>query len=139
MHLTRRLLALVAVATLASCGSEKDPPSSPLTGSQIVAEGITIDVDTERLVIRNTSAERVRFAVLERVFVEQTLALWCFGSDECGTAIEAGRSATVRLAEIDGYSASAKELKVFWWPLRPDVPPDQKHQFLREVVVKIRD
>jgi hypothetical protein len=104
-----------------------------------VAEGITINVVADRLVIRNTSAERVRFAALERVFVENALALWCFGSDDCGTALDAGQSASLRLADIDGFDASAKEVKVFWWPYRPDVPPDQKHQFLRAVVVKVRD
>jgi hypothetical protein len=81
----------------------------------------------------------VRFAALERVFVEQTLALWCFGSDDCGTAIDAGHSVSVRLSDVDGYTATSKEIKVFWWPLRPDVPPDQKFQYLRAVVVQVRD
>jgi hypothetical protein len=139
MRLKLRLITFVAVANLAACGNEKSSPSSPLAGSQIVAEGITINVDRDRLVIRNTSAERVRFAALERVFVEQMLALWCFGSDECGTAIDAGQTAAVRLADVDGFSATSKEVKVFWWPFRPNVPADQKHQLLREVVVKIRD
>jgi hypothetical protein len=134
-----RPIVIAVAVSLTACGGKEGPPTSPLTPTQIVAEGITIDVVNERLVLRNTSAERIRFGALERVYFETLLASWCFGTDDCGSGLDAGQTASLQLSDIGGYTPAATELTVFWWPVRPDVPPDERHQLLRQVVIRVRD
>ena len=109
-----RLLALLALPLLAAC---KDDAATSPAGIELDERSmaVTSQVEGNVLVLRNAADFAVRVGVLERTMADNQLAQWCFGADDCGTALAGGAQLRVPLSAVQGYSASADELAVFWW------------------------
>lgn len=113
----RFMLALLAMA--GACSSDSDAPVE--VGDEARQQAVTAALDGQVVVVRNDADFDVRVAVLETEYVTNALALWCFGSDECGTLVVAHGTLRVPLTEITGYAPGREELLVHWWnPADPE-------------------
>ena len=102
--------AVLAMLVVAACSS--DPvgvPESSRSGELVAV------VKGSALVITNEGTSAVRVGAVESVMLEQALILWCFGSRDCGDALPAGKSITIALADVPGYSATADAVTVLYW------------------------
>ena len=107
----RKLVIAAAAIAVAACGASSVTGSGASTGGQI-----TWQVQNERVLLTNTSAQPVRYAILGRTWMHNALASWCFGSPSCGAPLAAGATATVAYADIDGAQPPEREAIVLWWP-----------------------
>ena len=116
----RSLLLVVALATACRQDDALSPAGIDLDERSMA---VTSQVDGAAVVVRNAADFPVRVALVERQTADTDLATWCFGSDDCGTAIAAGGELRVPLTSVQGYRASADEVVVFWWnPADPQRP-----------------
>jgi hypothetical protein len=115
----RTSLALIALLPLLmACQNDATSPNGIELDERSMA--VTAQVEGSVLVLRNAADFAVRVAVVEQTTFEQALVSWCFGADECGVAVPAAGELRVPLSAVQGYSASATELSVFWWnPVDP--------------------
>jgi hypothetical protein len=110
----RTPVLLVAVFPLIlACANDATAPNGIDLDERSMA--VTAQVEGSVLVLRNAADVAVRVSVVEQTTFDQALVSWCFGADECGVAVPAGSELRVPLSAVQGYSASATELAVFWW------------------------
>jgi hypothetical protein len=114
-----RFLYVGVLVAAAACSQERVPTSVEDESSR--QQAVTATLDGQAVVLRNGADFPVRVAVLDSVYVTNLLALWCFGSDECGTQLVANGTLRIPLGEVEGFSASTEELLVHWWnPADPE-------------------
>jgi hypothetical protein len=129
MPLSTRLL--IALALVGACSDDPTTTSQRFGDSAVVAI-----VDNATLIVRNASTTTVRAAALERQWGENGLALWCFGSAECGRAIEPGSEWRVPLVDVEGYRADMSQVLVRWWA--PSEANDEGAAPVNTVLVRLR-
>ena len=135
----RALQLAIALAALAAAGAGCSGQRELLSPARVVSEseGIRIASQGSEIVLDNSSAEPVRFAVVERDYFERALVLWSFGFGG-GMLVTVGKSGLVKLADVPGYSNSAREVMVFWWFDRPGATNEEKAAGVRRVSVSLQ-
>lgn len=113
--LTASAIIGTALGGCANPPSGADDTGSP--GQGIVAGSLEAKVDraAQSVTLRNTTGFEVGYMVVEKDM--NTIALF----PPCGTncpIIVQGATATVRYADISGYTPQAREARVMWWTYR---------------------
>lgn len=111
----------IVLTMLLAAACSSDPVGVPESGR---SGDLVAAVQGSTLVITNEGTSAVRVGAVESVMLEQALILWCFGSRDCGDALQAGKSIAIPLADIPGYSASADAVTVLYWTPDSDGPVD---------------
>lgn len=112
------LLSAIAASTLVGCAntpSGADEATTP--GQGIVAGTLEAKVDrvAQTITLRNTTEFEVGYMVVEKDMVTITLFPPC--GTNCPIAVQ-GATATVKYADIGGYTPQAREARVMWWTYR---------------------
>jgi hypothetical protein len=90
-------------------------------------------VRDQQVEVTNATTATIRYAVIGRMYLHNTLGLWCFGSATCGTALPATLTALVPYVDIPGSATPETEVMIVWWiPAGPDAVP------FDTAIVKIR-
>ena len=134
--MTRTLLALLVLSTIAATGCSKRDAIPAAPTADLAAEGVIARLVEKQIEVRNEHGERIYFATLERRYFETALALWCFGHPQCGVVLDPGTSKRVEVAQIAGLNEASTEVIVFWWSDRP--PGDGRATDVKQIVVRLR-
>jgi hypothetical protein len=120
-----RFLLITLFFAATACSSRDSAPTA-LEDESSRQQAVTAAFEGQTLVVRNGADFPVRIAVLETVYVTNALALWCFGSDQCGTLLAANSTVRIPITQVEGYAPGMEEVLVHWWnPADPDRRPDE--------------
>jgi hypothetical protein len=103
------------LAAAVGCSDRASLPSGPADIVRSASDGVTGRVENGVLEIRNATTESIVVTTVETRFFYTAFALWCFGHEQCGTALVPDATVRIPLGEIPGYTAAASTVEVFWW------------------------
>jgi hypothetical protein len=120
------VLGLAVACNQAALPPELDEANPALTGASLVASAGADGVSLE-----NRGGGTLRFSVVDSLFFQDGLALWCMGQDDCGAPLGAGERRLIPPDDIVGPPPRGKAVQVLWWDLRPGTPEEKTMRFQR--------
>lgn len=118
-HVVASSVALIALGTLAACGSPSaadTPTPTPSPTQGIIAGTLQVSAARPSLTLRNTTEFVVGYMVVEKDM--GVVAMFPPCGERCPT-IAQGASASVMYRDIAGYSDQATDAIVMWWTYAP--------------------